>query len=281
MRSLSFTRSSAASRNSVTPSANAAATASTGISSITHGISAPSTVVPCSGARVTRSSPTGSPSRSPVVDDLDRRAHAHAARRRTRCAPGCSATSSTTSSEPGVMVAADHPERGRRRIAGHRRTRTAPARPAVTRTARSSTRVIGAPSAASIRSVWSRLGRRLDDLGGAARPAGPASTSAVFTCALATASGGARTRRGRRRARRAAAGCRRRARRRARPSPAAARRPAPSGVATSDSSPVSTERNGRPGEQAGRAARMRRAGVAAVDDAVGLGEPVDARGRRR
>ena len=106
MRSLSFTRSSPASRNSVTPSANAAATASTGISSITHGISAPSTVVACNGAARTRSSPTGSPSRSPVVDHLDRRAHAHAARRRTRSAPGCSATSSTTRSDPGVMVAA-------------------------------------------------------------------------------------------------------------------------------------------------------------------------------
>ncbi len=58
--------------------------------------------------------------------------------------------------------------------------------PAVTRTARSSTRVTGAPRAASMRSVWSRLGA--GSTTSVVPPAcSPASTSAVFTCALATA----------------------------------------------------------------------------------------------
>ena len=57
--------------------------------------------------------------------------------------------------------------------------------PAVTRTARSSTRVIGAPSAASIRSLWSRLGAG-SEISVVPSACSPARSSAVFTCALAT-----------------------------------------------------------------------------------------------
>ena len=118
MRSLSLTRSSAASRNSVTPSAHAAATASTGISSITPGISAPSTVVPCNGAL-----------RHPQLahrlaevfaggDDLDVGAHAHEhvdERDPRRVERDALDDELGTGRDGG----GHDPERGRRRIAGH------------------------------------------------------------------------------------------------------------------------------------------------------------------
>ena len=61
IRSVSFTLSSAASRIMVIPSAKAAITAITGISSIKVGMSSPSTTVPWSELPFTRRSQTGSP----------------------------------------------------------------------------------------------------------------------------------------------------------------------------------------------------------------------------
>ena len=281
MRSLSFTRSSPASRNSVTPSANAAATARTGISSITHGI-----VGTLDRGAVQRGGADAQlPDRlaEPLAGrhHLDRRAHAHAARRRSAMRAGLSATSSTTSSEPGRDGGRDHPERGRRRIAGHVEARTAAGAPAVTRTARSSTRVIGAPSAASIRSVWSRLGAG-SAISVVPSACSPARTSAVFTCALAhreqvrgadaappprTTSGGSVPS--------------------ARPSscaPIAAQRlddPAPSVAAAATSSPVEHAEE-RVARRAGR--RSRRMVVPELPQSttpVGSVNAVDARGRRR
>ena len=132
-RSLSFTRSSAASVISVTPSANAAATASTGISSCTLAISSPAMVVADSGAARTRRSPTGSPSSSPVRTDLDVGAHA----RSTSTNPvrvGLRPTRLHGDSDPGVIAGRHAPERGRRRVARDRRARTHGAHRAGTRT---------------------------------------------------------------------------------------------------------------------------------------------------
>ena len=117
MRSLSLTRSSAASRNSVTPSANAAATASTGISSITQGSPRPRRW--CRAAA--RSHPQLTHRLAELlagVDDLDRRAHAHEhvderdARRVER---------DVLDHELGAGRdrRGHDPERGRRRIARH------------------------------------------------------------------------------------------------------------------------------------------------------------------
>ena len=57
----------------------------------------------------------------------------------------------------------------------NRRTRNSPSR-----------RSIGAPSAASARSVWSRVGDRLGDRGRRPSAASPASRTALLTCALGT-----------------------------------------------------------------------------------------------
>ena len=118
MRSLSLTRSSAASRISVTPSANAAATASTGISSITRGISAPSTVVPCSGAARDPELAHRLAELLAGVDDLDRRAHApeHVDERDARRVQRHALEHELGT---GRDRRRDDPERGRRRVARH------------------------------------------------------------------------------------------------------------------------------------------------------------------
>ena len=156
MRLLSLTASSAASWITVSPSANAAAIASTGSSSMID--SSPAMSVPCSGAAVMWMSPTGSPISSPVTVDVDRRAHlaqdvdvrdagrvqAHALERRGR--------------EPGTMHAAttknaaDDGSPGTSISNGRGSPARDPHGPVVGPVQRRR------PSAPSIRSVWSRLG---------------------------------------------------------------------------------------------------------------------------
>ena len=150
IRLLSLTASSAASRMSVTPSANAAATASAGISSCTFGISSPPIVVPVRSAERTANSPTGSPHTS----DVCRMSICAPMRHSTSTNPrrvGLRLTCSRTMSDPGVTVAAttknadDDGSPGTSRSNGSgspRRTRTV-----------SPSTSIGAPSATSIRSV--------------------------------------------------------------------------------------------------------------------------------
>ena len=139
----------------------------------------------------------------------------------------------------------------------------------------------GAPSAASIRSVWSRLGRGLGDLGGAARPASPARTSAVFTCALAT---GERCADPCRLA--AAHGERRAASPSSRPSTCAPIARSGSTIrrhraaARRLASPVSTERNGRPASRPASSAH-RGARVAAVEHVARARRDRRRRARRR
>ncbi len=156
---------------------------------------------------------------------------------------GLSARPSTTSSEPGVIAAATTQNAADDGSPGTENS-SGPGAPAVTRTARSSTRTTGAPRAPSMRSVWSRLaaGSAISVVPVACSPA---RIRAVFTCALATArewvaptsppprmASGARVPS-------------------ARPSTCApmARSGSvtrPIGRCTSESSPVSTLRNGRP-----------------------------------
>src|SRR5947199_2147058 len=153
-RSLSFTRSPATPWISVTPSANAAATASTGISSIIP--SSGRIVVATSGEDSTSKRPTGSPSRSPVgsASTLAPLARSAPTKPKTR---GLRPTSSITIDEPGVMHAATANSAADDGSPGTSRSKGAGA-PVSIRVVRSSTRATGARSASSMRSVWSRLG---------------------------------------------------------------------------------------------------------------------------
>ena len=135
----------------MTPSANAAATASTGISSWTFGISSPSITVAVSALERTRTSPTGSPQRSSVCVDLD--VGAHAAQHLDEAEPR-RVQRQRLDREIGARrdQRADHEERGRRRIAGHLELERLRGTGPHAHDAKPSTST-GTPSAASIRSV--------------------------------------------------------------------------------------------------------------------------------
>ena len=98
---------------------------------------------------------------------------------------GFSATPSITSSEPGAMAAATTQNAADDGSPGTVNSNGDGA-PAVTCIARSPIRVIGAPSAASMRSVWSRLAAG-STTSVVPVACSPARTRAVLTCALATA----------------------------------------------------------------------------------------------
>ena len=153
MRLLSFAASSAASRTSVTPSANAAATASAGTSSWTFGISSPSMIGGGQRARA----------HAQVADRL-----AAALAGRVDLDVGTHAAQHVDEAEPrrvqrqrldreigtGRDERADHEERGRRRIARHLELRTARARrPAPARSSRRP------PPARRARRACARCGR--------------------------------------------------------------------------------------------------------------------------
>ena len=277
MRSLSFTRSSPASRISVTPSANAAATASTGISSCTSGISSPAMVVAVQRRR--RHVQITDRFTELLARDVDVDGGAHPAQHVDERDPRRVAAPRLRSRgrNPGVIVApttqkaADDGSPGTSSSKGD-------GAPAVTRTVQPST-VTGAPSARSIRSVWSRLGAG-SAISVVPSACSPARTSAVFTCALATdvrcacpckptAAYGERRERARRRGRRSCA-----------PIARSGSTTRPIGRCT-QARVTGEHREERPaGEQPGSGPH-RGAGVAAVEDLRGFDQSVDARVPRR
>ena len=158
IRSDSFTRSSRRSRNSVVPLAMAAATASTGISSMERRASSPATVMPRSRLPVQRARtvPTGSPMTWPVT--LASRSAPIATRASsTPVRVGFSPTFSTVMSLSGTTSAATSKNAAEDRSPG---TLTAPARrwpfhPVGSTTTRrcSGSVLTGAPKKRSMRSL--------------------------------------------------------------------------------------------------------------------------------
>ena len=105
MRSLSFTRSSAAPAMTVSPVAAAPSTATRGSSSSARRASVPVTMVPWRSAPVTVTSPTGSPWHVPVGNRATR-APITSRMSRKPVRPGLSVTPRTVTSAPGLRAAA-------------------------------------------------------------------------------------------------------------------------------------------------------------------------------
>ena len=148
-------RSSSASRIVVSPSAKQAASATSGSSSIASGTSAPPTSVARSSAAETRSDPLGSPARSASSTST-----AAPIRPRISSRPvlvGLSPTPVRDSALPGTIVAATMKKAAAEMSPG---TSISPGRsPRAGRIVTvSPLRWTSAPAAASIRSLWSRLG---------------------------------------------------------------------------------------------------------------------------
>ena len=170
----------------LTPSAQQAATASTGISSTSRGISSPPIAKACRGPWHTRRSPTGSPATSRGLS-TSIRAPIWASTSRMPVRLGLRPTFSTVSSAPGVMAPATSQKAAelmspgtttcwpRRQAPGTTVTSVWPGPPTVS----------SAPKARSMRSLWSRLWAGSITVVGpvAVRPA---SRMALFTWAEAT-----------------------------------------------------------------------------------------------
>ena len=288
MRSLSLTRSSPAPVIVNGPSAQAAATARAGTSSISEGTRAGSTVVPRSLDEDATIEPTGSGSLA------SRRASTLAAHGPQHLDEGGAGGGEQDAVEAHLGVGQDegrHHQEGRARgVAGHDDVRPAQARAAADGggEARRARRVT--PKAGSIRSVWSRLGAGSRTVVRALGLQAGEQDRRLHLRArdrqvVGRCRGGAR--------RRSSSGACRRSSARWRPSRAAGRPRARAGRRRSDSSPVSTERNGRPARapasmrivdpefSASRTAARRAPGVEAAARRSSTLGAVPARSRRR
>ena len=188
MRSDSLTRSSSASRTTVSPSAKAPSSATSVSSSIASGTSSGPTSVPSSGAEATSSSPTGSLSASVPGSSRSPRITApmRSAIRRKPVRVQLSPTSSSTTREPGTSVAAATTKAAEEGSPGTTISSSSSSSTWETVSAAPS-RSNGTRARRSRRSVWSRLGA-------GSRPwwspsaSIPASSTQDFTWALATGS---------------------------------------------------------------------------------------------
>ena len=186
IRSLSFTRSSAASRKVVSPAAKQAATARIGNSSMARTISVPPISIPVRSPPVTTRSATGSP---PSCRSATRSTRAPMARRQstTPVRVGFTPTPTTVRVDPALNAAATRKKAAEERSPGMVRSHGVSRWPPVI-AAPSASRSTPTPKAGRIRSVWSR-----DGAGSwtAVRPCAPrpASKTHDFTCALAMGEG--------------------------------------------------------------------------------------------
>jgi hypothetical protein len=182
MRSLSFTRSSAA-PDTLTRPPKVPSVASTGSSSMTAGTSCGAISRSPTPACRTRTSPTGSPCHAPV-SDTSTRAPARRSMSSTAVRVGLSPTSRMVTSEPGSAAAATRKNAADDRSPGTRRRQAVSRWPPSTLTAWPR-QVTAAPKAPSARSVWSRVAARSTtvDVPAAIKPA---KSTADLTWALGT-----------------------------------------------------------------------------------------------
>ena len=190
IRSVSFSRSSCAPRTTVCPSAKQPSSATRGSSSIASGTSSGSTTVPSSGPWATSSSHTGSSAGTPsttgsssgptTTPPIRWRIRKKPVRVQFAPMPSITIRERGTSTAAAARKAAEDGSPG---------TCSAPSSSSscAATVIRSPTREIRTPAAASIRSVWSRLGLGSTTVVGP-DASSPASSTHDFTCADATGS---------------------------------------------------------------------------------------------